>query len=73
MKRKTTKVPDNLDNQEISIRLEHKKDNPDGSADFEVKMNEYTHGKLVEMAIIGLLKEHIAQQPKQPWYKRFFK
>jgi hypothetical protein len=48
------------------------KENPDGSVDYSLNMSEYTHAKLVEMAVIGLIKEHIAKE-KKPWYKRIFK
>jgi hypothetical protein len=52
--------------------MTHVKDNPDGSGDYQLSMNEYTQAKLVELGVIGLLKEHIAQQ-KKPWYKRILK
>jgi hypothetical protein len=48
------------------------KDNPDGSADYALDMNEYTQAKLIEMAVVAMLKEHINQH-KKPWYKRIFK
>lgn len=49
------------------------RENPDGSADYTIDMNDYTQAKLIEMAVIGLFKEKIAQQKKVPWYKRIFK
>lgn len=69
---KTAVVPEDLPNKEIEFRMEHVKDNPDGSGDYELHMNEYTKAKLIELGVIGLLKEHIAQQ-KKPWYKRILK
>ena len=69
---KTAVVPEDLPNKEIEFRMTHVKDNPDGSGDYELHMNEYTKAKLIELGVVGLLKEHIAQQ-KKPWYKRIFK
>lgn len=68
---KTAVVPEDLPNKEIEFRMTHVKDNPDGSGDYQLSMNEYTQAKLVELGVIGLLKEHIRQQ-KKPWYKRLF-
>ena len=64
-------VPEDLQNKEIEFRMTHVKDNPDGSGDYKLHMNEYTQAKLVELGVIGLLKQAIAQQ-KKPWYKRWF-
>ena len=47
-------------------------ENEDGSANCEVDMDDYTKGKLIELGVISLLKEHIMNQKKQPWYKRWF-
>lgn len=69
---KTAVVPEDLPNKEIEFRMTWTKDNGDGSADYALEMNEYTQAKLIEMAIVGMLKEHINQQ-KKPWYKRIFK
>lgn len=68
---KAAVVPEDLPNKEIEFRMTWTKDNPDGSADYALDMNEYTQAKLIEMAIVGMLKEHINQQ-KKPWYKRIF-
>ena len=69
---KTAVVPEDLPNKEIEFRMTWTKDNPDGSADYALDMNEYTQAKLIEMAVVAMLKEHINQQ-KKPWYKRIFK
>jgi hypothetical protein len=37
-------------------------ENEDGSANCEVEMNDYTKGKLIELGVIAILKEHIAQE-----------
>jgi hypothetical protein len=37
-------------------------ENEDGSANCEVDMNDYTKGKLIELGVIAILKEHIAQE-----------
>lgn len=68
---KTGVVPEEMQNKEIEFRMVHVKDNPDGSADYTLSMNEYTNAKLVELGVIALLKEHIRQNTK-PWYKRLF-
>lgn len=71
---KTAVVPEEMQNKEIEFRLTQLKENPDGSVDCKLDMNEYTHAKLVEMAVIGLIKMGIASEQKQlPWYKRIFK
>jgi hypothetical protein len=36
--------------------------NDDGSANYKLDLNEYTTSKLVEIGVISLLKEHIAQE-----------
>ena len=64
-------VPEDLQNKELEFSMIYVKDNPDGSADYKLRMNEYTQAKLVELGVIGLLKQAIAQQ-KKPWYKRWF-
>ena len=69
---KTAVVPEDLPNKEIEFRMTWIKDNGDGSADYALEMNEYTQAKLIEMAVVAMLKEHINQQ-KKPWYKRIFK
>lgn len=65
-------VPEDLLNKEVRFTMTPIKENPDGSVDYSLNMSEYTHAKLVEMAVIGLIKEHIAKE-KKPWYKRIFK
>ena len=37
-------------------------ENDDGSANCEVDMDDYTKGKLIEIGVITILKEHIAQE-----------
>ena len=37
-------------------------ENEDGSANCEVEMDDYTKGKLIELGVISILKEHIAQE-----------
>ncbi len=37
-------------------------ENEDGSANCEVEMDDYTKGKLIEIGVIAILKEHIAQE-----------
>ena len=37
-------------------------ENDDGSANCEVDMDDYTKGKLIEIGVIAILKEHIAQE-----------
>ena len=69
---KAAVVPEDLSNKEIEFRMTWTKDNPDGSADYALDMNEYTQAKLIEMAVVAMLKEHINQH-KKPWYKRIFK
>jgi hypothetical protein len=36
--------------------------NDDGSANYKLDLNEYTTSKLVEIGVISLLKENIAQE-----------
>lgn len=64
-------VPEEMQNKDIEFGMIYVKDNPDGSADYKLRMNEYTQAKLIELGVIGLLKQAIAQQ-KKPWYKRWF-
>ena len=71
---KTAVVPEDMPNKEIEFRLTQLKENADGSVDCKLDMNPYTHAKLVEMAVIGLIKMGIeSEQKKLPWYKRIFK
>ena len=37
-------------------------ENEDGSANCEVDMDDYTKGKLIEIGVIAILKEQIAQE-----------
>lgn len=64
-------VPEEMQNKDIEFGMIYVKDNPDGSADYKLRMNEYTQAKLIELGVIGLLKQAIAQQ-KKPWYRRIF-
>lgn len=66
---KAAVVPEDLPNKEIEFRLTQLKENPDGSVDCKLDMNEYTQAKLIELAVIGLIKEATAQK-KKPWYRR---
>jgi hypothetical protein len=65
-------VPEDLQNKEIKFTMTPIKENLDGSVDYSLEINEYTKAKLIEMAVIGALKDAIRQQKKQPWYKRWF-
>ena len=66
-------VPEDLPNKDIRFTMTPIKENPDGSVDYSLDMNEYTKAKLIEMAVIAALKDAINQQKKVPWYKRIFK
>ena len=66
-------VPEDLQNKEIKFTMTPIKENPDGSVDYSLDMNEYTQAKLIEMGVISALKDAIKQQKKVPWYKRIFK
>jgi hypothetical protein len=42
--------------------MTHAMDHDDGSATYNLDLNEYTASKLIEIGVIALLKEHIEQQ-----------
>jgi hypothetical protein len=42
--------------------MTHAVDHEDGSATYNIDANKYTMGKLIEIGVIALLKEHIAQE-----------
>lgn len=65
-------VPEAMPNKEIRFTMKQIKENPDGSADYNIDMSDYTQAKLIEMAILNLFKQEIARQKKKPWYKRWF-
>ena len=48
--------------QEFKFTIKTISENEDGSANCEVDMNDYTKGKLIELGVISILKEHIAQE-----------
>lgn len=64
-------VPDEMEDQEVKFTLEVVKENPDGSADCEMRCNPYTSAKLIEIALISLLKKHIEQEKlkTKAWWK----
>ena len=47
---------------DIEFRMVFESNNDDGSANYRLDLNEYTTSKLVEIGVIALLKEHIAQE-----------
>ena len=47
---------------DIQITKVFESNNDDGSANYKLDLNEYTTSKLVEIGVISLLKEHIAQE-----------
>jgi hypothetical protein len=48
--------------EEFKFTIKTISENEDGSANCEVDMNDYTKGKLIELGVISILKEHIAQE-----------
>lgn len=48
--------------QEFKFTIKTISENEDGSANCEVEMDDYTKGKLIELGVISILKEHIAQE-----------
>jgi hypothetical protein len=48
--------------QDFKFTIKTISENEDGSANCEVDMNDYTKGKLIELGVISILKEHIAQE-----------
>jgi len=61
-----------LDGNDIQFTMTHAMDHDDGSATYNLDLNQFTTGKLVEIGVITLLKEHIAQEKaKKPslWAK----
>lgn len=47
---------------DIQFTMVFESNNDDGSANYKLDLNEYTTGKLVEIGVIALLKENIAQE-----------
>jgi hypothetical protein len=47
---------------DIQFTMVFESNNDDGSANYKLDLNEYTTGKLVEIGVISLLKEHIEQE-----------
>jgi len=47
---------------DIEFTMVFESNNDDGSANYKLDLNEYTTGKLVEIGVIALLKENIAQE-----------
>lgn len=64
-------VPDDMEDQEILFRMTKLRERPDGGADMELDMNDYTKSKLIEIGVISLLKQHIDQQQqlKKKWWQ----
>lgn len=59
---------------EFKFTITRMKDNPDGSCDVQVDMNDYAKERLIEAGVLALLKQHINDTyDKLPWYKRVFK
>ena len=48
--------------EEFKFSIRTLSENDDGSANCEVDMDDYTKGKLIEIGVITILKEHIAQE-----------
>jgi hypothetical protein len=48
--------------EEFRFTIKTLSENEDGSANCEVDMDDYTKGKLIEIGVIAILKEHIAQE-----------
>jgi len=48
--------------EEFRFTIKTLSENEDGSANCEVDMDDYTKGKLIEIGVISILKEHIAQE-----------
>lgn len=48
--------------EEFKFTIKTISENEDGSANCEVEMDDYTKGKLIEIGVIAILKEHIAQE-----------
>jgi hypothetical protein len=48
--------------QDFKFTIKTISENEDGSANCEVELNDYTKGKLIELGVISILKEHIAQE-----------
>ena len=47
---------------DIKFTMTHAVEHDDGSATYNLDMNEYTASKLIEIGVIALLKEHIEQE-----------
>jgi len=61
-KPKTSSQPYLSGADDIQFTMMHAMDHNDGSATYNLDMNEYTTGKLIEIGVIALLKEHIEQE-----------
>lgn len=61
-KPKTSSQPYLSGADDIQFTMTHATDHDDGSATYNLDMNEYTAGKLIEIGVIALLKEHIEQE-----------
>ena len=48
--------------EEFKFTIKTISENEDGSANCEVDMDDYTKGKLIEIGVIAILKEHIAHE-----------
>jgi hypothetical protein len=48
--------------EEFKFTIKTLSENEDGSANCEVEMDDFTKGKLIEIGVIAILKEHIAQE-----------
>ena len=48
--------------EDFKFTIKTLSENEDGSANCEVDMDDYTKGKLIEIGVIAILKEHIAQE-----------
>jgi len=65
-------LPYLADTDEIKFTMTFASDNGDGSANYNLDLNEYTTSKLVEIGVIALLKQHIDQEktPRQAYLTR---
>jgi len=60
------------DTNDIQFTMTYVSENDDGSANYNLDLNEFTTSKLVEIGVIALLKQHIEQEktPKDSYTKR---
>ena len=65
-KQTTTKQPSSQaylsDDSDIQFTMTHAMDHDDGSATYNLDLNQHTTGKLIEIGVIALLKQHIEQE-----------